>query len=322
MKEAKLSFAMETKEEIARRDFPDTVIRPLLSSFCKCAGTIHLSSQGEELDLGTESSVIAKFLYLSLHNIYGIDPHFAYSKAIGFRKKTKFHVLLSEPDFILSDLEVDYLSGKLPKHYVDSEEESAAYLSGAFLAAGSVNDPASTNYHLEISSTDQTYAGWLSHLINRVSGHHFNSKVIKRRNKWVVYLKKAEQISDFLALIGASEACLKFESVRLDRDFANIGNRLSNLDGANFSKTMGASQTQLEQIAYLEERGLLENNRNPKLQILAKLRKANPDASLSDLAEAMSEELASTVTKSNINHLFRALAELYRQTKEEESDGQ
>lgn len=308
-----ISFAAEVKEEIAHRHYPDSCIRSLLSSFAKASGEIHLSGEGEELDLSTEMASIAKFLYLNLRNVYGVSPHFAYTKGIGFRKRVKYHCLVPEPDFILSDLEVDFLSGRLPKKLTGNDEQAGAYLAGAFLAGGSVNDPSSSNYHLELAVSDQTYANWLSHLLNRVSAHQFTSKVAERRSQWIVYLKRSDQISDFLALIGATDSCLKFEDVRVDRDFANIGNRLQNLDRANFSKTMKSAERQVMEIEYFVEHDGWESIENPKLKALMKLRLEHKDATLEELANLLSEELATTVTKSNINHLFRSLDEAYKE---------
>lgn len=317
MKEAQ-TFSQKCKEEISKVDFPDSVLRSLLSSFCKINGVLHKSKGKEELDLSSDSSSVAKFLYLSFHDIYGIDPRFAYTKSTGFRKGTKFHVLCPEASYILDDLHVDFLSSRLPKGLTDSEGEAAAYLSGAFLAAGSVSTPLSSNYHLEMAFADQTYAKWISHLIARANGHPFSPKVIQRRNRYVVYLKKAEEISDFLAYIGAPNSRLEFENIRIDRDFSNIGNRLSNLDAANFSKTMASSQRQVKEIEYFVGKKGWDGIRNLKLRYLMKLRLDRPDASLEELADALSDELASTVTKSNVNHLFRKLHQEYLEEKGDE----
>ena len=111
-----------------------------------------------------------------------------------------------------------------------------AYLQGAFLASGYVSDARNKNYHLEFSLSDKTYALWLSHLINKALDGNFDSKIVERRKKSVVYFKKGEKISEFLVYLRAQQSCLEFESIRVDRDFANIGNRLRNLDGANTSQ--------------------------------------------------------------------------------------
>lgn len=308
-----LSFAFEAKEEIASHDFPEELYRSLLSGFAKTNGSLRLGEGGEELDLSSESARIAKLLYLLAGKRYGGAPHFAYSRSFGRGKKTRFHVLIPNGYEVLEDLRVDFLTGKINPEVVETDEEARCYLSGAFLASGSVNDPSSSNYHLEIAVSSPSYAKWLCHLINKVYGHHFSAKVSARRNQWIVYLKRSEQISEFLVLIGATEACLRFEAVRIERDEANIENRLVNLDSANMSKTLVTGRRQATQIEYLMEHGGPSLFPSEKCLTLAKLRLAHPESSTAELAELLSEELSATVTKSNVNHLFRSIEELYRE---------
>ena len=306
-----VSFAQQAKEEIANNHVSDEWKRSLLSSYFRINGEMHLSKDGQELLLTSESAQIAKLIYEAVTSIFGVKARFAYTRGIHFKKKVKYHVLVSEPDYVLGDLEVDYWTGKIPHNAVANQELSAAYLAGAFLASGSVNDPSKANYHLELSLNDESYAKWLAKLINKSQQRPFSAKVIQRRNHWICYLKKSEEIADFLILIGATNACLQFENVRVERDFQNSINRLQNLDKGNFKKTMSAAQRQLEEIHYFEEHGGLSQFRNPKIEVLMNLRLTHEDASLDELAELLSDELASTVSKSNVNHLFRDLHKRY-----------
>jgi DNA-binding protein WhiA len=310
------SFAFSVKEEIVQNGFPDTCVRSFLSGFVKCNGSFRLTHGASLLDLATESAQTAKYLYQLIKDIYGLEVRFAYTRGFGFRKNSQqYHVLVPEPDFVLSDIEVDFLSPKIPTRAASSQQRSAAYIAGCFLACGSVNDPSSSNYHLEIALNDPSHAKWLSHLLNKQSKGAFNSKVIQRRKQHVVYLKRGEEIADFLKLIGAMQSCFAFEDVRIERDFNNVTNRLENLDSANFAKTMSASSRQKREIEYFVAHGGLDLIENQKLRILMELRLQNPDASLDELAALMSEELGATVSKSNVNHLFRSLHERYEDAR-------
>jgi DNA-binding protein WhiA len=311
MEPATVSFAVEAKEEIARQDWGDELKRSLLSSYIKINGHLRRSEGKDSLELSSENAQIAKALYSFIHELYGLPLRFAYTRGIGFHKRVKYHVIVDDPDDILGDLEVDFLEGKIPHNAVANDDLIAAYLAGGFLAAGSVNDPKSSNYHLEVALSDENYAKWFSHILNRVTSHQFTSKVAKRRRQYIVYLKRSDQISDFLVLVGAPDACLKFENVRVDRDFANIGNRLQNLDSANFGKTMAAAKRQKEEIEYFVGTIGWDRIDNPKLKALMKLRLAHEDATLDELSEMLSDELACSVSKSNINHLFRGLHQEY-----------
>jgi DNA-binding protein WhiA len=308
-----ISFAQLVKEESASFQRSDEAKRSLLSSFIRINGYLRLNKGQEGLELSSESASIAKLIYAYLHELYGVEPHFAYTRSAGFLKRVVYHVLVDKgANDILNDVGVDFFAPSFPKNLLASNEEAAAYLAGAFLAAGSVNDPSTSNYHLEIALQDESYAKALSHEWNKVANHQFTSKITHRRKQIVVYLKRSDQISDFLILIGAKEACLQFENVRVDRDFANIDNRLRNIDSANFSKTLKAAERQKTEILYFVKLLGWERIDNPKLKALMHLRLEHEDASLDELAKLLSEELNTTISKSNINHLFRYLDQEYK----------
>ena len=304
------SFALRAKEEIAALPFPPLQGKALLSGFAKTAGSLRISEEGEELDLVSESAKIAKALYSLCQASYGPIARFSYTRSSKKRGKVRYHVLIQGK--VMDDLELDFFNAKIPSFVLGKEEEERCFLSGAFLAAGSVNSPTSSNYHLEIACPDPAYGKWVLHLINKISGHVFEAKMVARREQSVVYLKKAEQISDFLVLVGATQACLEFENVRVDRDFANIGNRLANLDNANMAKTLSVGARQEKEIkALVDAKGW--GAFYGKKKALMEIRLAHPDASLAELANWLSEETASEIGKSGVNHLLR---ELHREYEE------
>ena len=305
------SFALKAKEEIAGLPFPELQGKALLSGYAKTAGSLRLSSEGEEIDLSSDSAHIAKALYSFANVVYGPIARFSFTRSAKMHKKMRYHVLIQGK--VMEDLELDFMSSKIPSFVLGKEELERCYLSGAFLASGSVNSPHSSNYHLEIVCSDSGFAKWLIHLINKASGHVFDAKMTSRRGQSVVYLKKAEQISDLLVLVGATDACLEFENVRVDRDFANIGNRLANLDGANMAKTLSVGARQEQEIAYLVEKNGWDAYSGKK-KVLMELRLAHPDASLSELSSLLSESLNAKIGKSNVNHLLRDLHQEYEDT--------
>jgi DNA-binding protein WhiA len=311
-----ISFAQGVKEESARAPRSDEAKRSLLSAFIRINGYLRLNGKEKTLELSSESANIAKAIYGYIHSLYGVQARFAYTRSAGFLKRVVYHILVErEAEDILNDVGVDFFAPVFPKNLLVTPEQAAGYLSGAFLAAGSVNDPNSSNYHLEIALSDETYAKALSKEWNKLASHQFDSKIALRRKHYIVYLKRSDQISDFLILLGAKEACLHFENMRVDRDFANIDNRLSNLDTANYGKTAKAAERQIKEIRYFVDLLGYDKIDNPKLKALMKLRLAHEDASLEELAAMLSEELAATISKSNVNHLFRYLDEEYRKAK-------
>ena len=300
--EIKESFASRIKEEISQYEFSLEEKRALLASFSKINGHLKFSNGKQLLELSTENSRIAKSLYTFIKDLYGVNVSFAYTKGMNLSKRVKYHVLVNEPDYVLGDLEVDLFDDVIPKNQVANADLFSAYVSGAFLACGSVNDPISSNYHLEFSFLSSSFAKAFVRLLSKYSNGKFNFKLASRRKQTVVYVKKSETIADFLIFLKASNGTLEYENIRVDRDFSNIGNRLSNLDGANMAKTLKASQRQVEEINYFVAKGGFDYFKNPKVKILMKLRLDNPDASLEELRDLLSTEIASSVSKSNINH--------------------
>lgn len=305
------SFAASVKDEVASVNRSRLEMRAFLMSFLKINGHLLYRSGQEMLEAKSEKASIAKTVYQYLHALYEAEVRFAYTRSAGFLKRINYLIIVEKNvSSILSDLGISLLDDLTPSISV-SDEEFPSFLSGAFLASGSVNDPSTTSYHLEMALYDENYAKWLSKTINRYGGATFHAKIIKRRNEWVVYIKRADEISNFLILLGAKEACLHFENVRIDRDFSNQTNRLGNLDAANMGKTLTSSERQIKEIKFLNEKGIIEGLHNPKLSSLVSLRLSNADASLQELSVLLSEELASEVSKSNVNHLFRYIHALY-----------
>lgn len=301
-----ISFARLVKEESAKAERSVSEKKALLSSFVRINGYLRIRGKQEGLELSSENSAIAKCVYQYLHELYGVDVRFAYTRSAGFLKRMIYHVIVDdEANKILDDLEVDFFNPERPKNIISSSEDVAAYLTGAFLAGGSVNNPNSRSYHLEISVKDEGFAKFLLKIWSKYQPHPFSCKLSKRRNQFVLYLKRGDEISDFLVLMGAKDQCLVFEDVRISRDFSSIGNRLSNLDTANYGRVVSASKRQIDEINYIFEKEGKENISNPKLLACMELRVKNPDASLDELSKLLSSELNTEISKSNVNHLLR-----------------
>ena len=174
--------------------------------------------------------------------------------------------------------------------------------------------PIKTNYHLEMAFQDESFAKEVVRLVERL---YMNPKLIKRRNLYVVYLKRAQEIADFIASIGATNCYLDFENYRMTRDFYNSDNRLANCDIANAVRTNMAALSQLEDIGVIKNSIGIEVLPND-LQVLCNLRLENQESSLRELATLFSEKTNKAITKSGINHLFskvKMIADDYRGKK-------
>lgn len=308
-----LSFTKQIKEEIISNDYESSDrLKALLSAFVRITGRISFQNKETKILLSTENAKTAKFIYTTINRFYKSQTHIDYKQRTTFKKNTIYEIVIEEnADQVLDDLNIDFLDSKITHWTIKNDDMISGYLAGAFLGSGSINSPHTSNYHLEISLNDEKYARWFLHLFSRYKNTNLVPKIIERRGKYVIYLKKSDQIAEFLVMIGAVNCCMEFENVRIDRDFSNSTNRLLNFDAANMKKTVMAAQKQVREIEYLSQVYGLENIHNKKAQLLCELRLKNESASLTELASLMSEELGVTITRSNVAHLFTYIDKLY-----------
>ena len=305
------SFTQLVKEELCTNEYESQDrLRALLAAYIRINGSMVLRGKKTYISLSTENAKIAKFIYKTINEIYDAKAELSYKTRQN--GATIYSILVDESEnSIIDDLEISFLEGKISKNIVRNDDTISGYLAGAFLASGSVNSPQTSNYHLEISLNSENYAKWLSHLFGKYKNSDIEPKIAKRRESFILYFKKSDQIANFLIMIGAVSSCMEFENVRVDRDFMNSANRLTNMDTANMKKTVETGKRQKEEIVVIDERLGVENIGNHKIRLLCQLRMQNESASLQELADLMSQHLDKPVTKSNVNHLFRSIHELY-----------
>lgn len=202
-----------------------------------------------------------------------------------------------------------FFHSHVSKDIKENEQKMRSYLRGAFLAGGSVNNPETSSYHLEIYSNYEDHNQDICDMMNYFD---MNARIIERRNGYIAYVKEAEKIADFLVLIGAVTSMMKFEDVRIVRDMRNSVNRIVNCENANLSKVINASAKQIAAIEYIEETiGLSELP--DKLQEVARLRIQFPEASLIEIGEMVSTGI---VSKSGINHRLRKIVAFAEKLKQ------
>ena len=315
------SFSKEIKEELTLSwiDVTSELRISLLSAFIRVNGTISFANKKENLTLEAENAQVIKFIYKNLKDMFnGIDIHFYFQRSMKLKKNTKYIIEILDASNIIKAFHINFLDNKIPYSLTSKEDKIKAYLAGLFLSNGSCNDPINTNYHLEISLKSEDFAKAILKVIQKIKSKEFNFKLIQRRNNYVIYIKKSDQISDFLNFIDANEACLKFENVRMDRDISNVTNRLINCDEYNYSKIISNSQKQIKMIDFIDKNLGIKNINNTKVKNLCILRKEFPEASYNDLSIELSKVVEQKVSKSNINHLFRKINELAKRLNYED----
>lgn len=300
-----MSFAAQTKKELTLIVEQACCQLSELEAMVQLNGMLKHVDGRNILDIETENVATARRIYTQLRERFDIHPEVLVRKKMRLKKNNVYAVRVSvNPEPILAQLglavEANVLVAKAPVRNKTCCHR--AFLRGAFLAAGSVNDPGSTSYHLEISTSTTAQAEQLRVLMNEYGLH---AKVIGRKKGYVVYLKEGEKIVEFLSVIGAHQALLKFEDVRIIKGMRNQVNRLVNCETANMNKTILAAVRQTEVIQYIENRIGLQQLPS-HLREVAELRLRFPEVNLQELCE----RLGNKVSKSGLNHRFRKLEDI------------
>lgn len=184
------------------------------------------------------------------------------------------------------------------------ENEKKSIIRGAFLGSGSINNPEKT-YHLEINLSNKNNLDYLFDILNNMN---VKCKKLEQDKKYSIYLKDGEEISTFIALLGASRSVLKFEDIRVQRDMRGKVNRIVNCQTANLNKTINASIEQIEAIKKLQKCNQF-NKLDANLKEVALLRLEYPDMSLIELGE----NLKTPVGKSGVNYRLKKIIQLAKE---------
>ncbi|WP_346914895.1 DNA-binding protein WhiA [Clostridium sp.] len=314
-----MSFSLKVKNEVCRNsELSKDEVAAQLSAIMKSSGTLGFGfNRTITFKVVTENPAIARWIFKNLKDFFDIHTKLLVKKSNSLKKNNIYMVLIPEEvnvKGLLQELGIIEKDGLFNIHYgvpdevIKNEDCKRAYIKGAFLGGGSISNPEKT-YHLEFVTHDQDYANELSDLIN---SYKLNSKVIQRKNSFVIYLKEGEQIVDLLNIIGAHNALLELENIRIMKEMRNNVNRIVNCETANLSKTVNAAVRQVESIKLIQsEIGL---DRLPKnLKEVAKLRLAFPDESLKELGAMLNPP----VGKSGVNHRLRRIEKIADELRKE-----
>ena len=147
-----------------------------------------------------------------------------------------------------------------------------------------------------------------------LNSYYLNSKVIKRDNRYMIYIKEAEKIGDFLRMISAINALLYYEDIRIYRDHKNMTNRINNCEQANVDKTIQSAKNQIDDINYIIKKDAYELL-DEKVKDAADYRLKYPEESLTELSCIMTMETGTSITKSGLHHRFNKIKLLAERLK-------
>ncbi|QSR11555.1 DNA-binding protein WhiA [Lactococcus sp. LG592] len=302
-----MSFTSEIKKELTSQK----ASRGTLLALIRMNGSLGISG-GLTLSLSTENAATAKYIYQMLLEIYQIRAEIRVHQKTTLSKNRVYTVFIEDKvNELLNELQLSdslmFLDSGIPESVKYDQQAQEDYMRGAFLSSGSMHNPEKGDYQLSISSVYQEHAEDLKDIFNNFG---FDARVIARKNRYILYLSKAEEIMDFLTLIGAMKARLKFEDAKIMREMRGLANRQSNFESANINKSVSAAQDVISAVKYLAEKKELENL-PPALTEVAHARIAHPEATIKELGKLLDPPLG----KSGVNHRLRKLTSLAEEIK-------
>ena len=302
----KMTYSSKIKKEISKTECTRAEYLSELSGIIRTSAEIKIYN----IKIQTENKFVANRIFGLFKILYDINLNISLRKNYNF-KKNEIYVLELKKDTlkVLRDLGIVSEKNELlriPSESLLSDEElRRAYLRGVFLVSGSLNDPKTSRYHLEFLINDTEYANFLNKLLN---DNTLNSKILHRKKGYMIYIKEAEKISDFLRLIRAYNGVMYYEEIRVYREKINMTNRLNNCEQANVEKMVATSNKLIKEINYIKEKDMFDLL-DDKIKESAEYRIRYPETSLLELSKIITLETNSNVSKSCLNHRFRKIKE-------------
>lgn len=313
-----MSFSSDIKEELTKVvNKDDNYKMAELIGFMIANCTI--TKEGNEfiLKMSTENASAIKKAYNSFKTFYGIVANTNIKKEEEWSDNLYQLKILEKQDlekiFKESLLGIDVKMQLVmadKERILQNENVQKAFLRGVFIGSGSIVNPKS-GYHLEIVLSNQDNAIFINYVMQQVG---IQSKIVKRKNGYVIYLKEADTIARFLATIGSNKGILDFEETRVIKEMRNNINRLNNFENANFDKTVDASLAQLDDITVIRKNRKFESLPE-HLKKLARLRVSYKEATLEELGNMLDPKLS----RAGVSHRFKRLHQIAEDIRKNET---
>ncbi len=304
-----MSFSADVKNELARVTGEQGCCHTAeLASLLRMGGTLIIrGNHNVGINFTSENAAVARKVLTLLKNGFQLKTEVVVKRARRLKKNNSYQVIVvpsaqvAGPLTQLGLMQTNKDDDNSSKLILRKNCCRRAYLRGAFLGGGSVNKPAG-DYHLELVSSNYAFA---ASLLKVMKAFALPAKLTERKKDFVVYLKDGDAITSFLRIIGAHNALLLFENVRVVKEMRNQVNRIVNCETANLQKTVNAAVRQVEAIRLIERTEGIASL-PLVLQETAELRLLYPQATLQELVD----HDGGKISKSGINHRLRKLVEI------------
>ena len=300
-----MSFTAVVKDEVSKLDSSSA------EKVSELSAIVQNSYYNGEIKVVTENNAVARLVYLLFKDLFGIHCKVSVRRGYNYNKNLLY--TLEVKSKICDIVKALGIGENGPDEFIYADEDLLqAYLKGVFLMKASVNDPKTSRYHLEFNFDNLNYASFICECLNHFN---LNSKVLHREHRYVVYIKEAEKIGDFLRIMGAVKAVLYYEDIRIYRDHKNMTNRLNNCEQANVDKIIETAMEQVRDIKYLKEKDVYDLLSDKEKEV-SEYRVKYPEASLIELSEIISVETGNKITKSGVYHRLNKIRQLALKMKE------
>lgn len=295
-----MSFALDVKKELVNnKKSKEECYAFLFGMLLTC------KIEENKIYFTTTTLEIGKYFIFLIEELFGEVDYSIEKENSNIMKVINFHI--KDEDFKISNYyDLSNIHSNYKENIFNNKNLVNLCISGYFVVKGSVNDPNKPVYHLEILCNNYNSATYLQKMINLFE---LNSKIAKRREKLIVYLKDAEKIVDLIRVMGATKISFLYEDIRISRDLNNSINRVMNCELANEQKAMKAANEQLKYIQYLEYNYPLERL-DPKILLVMKVRKEHPEDTLVELLEKIKIKYDITLSKPGLSHRFAKIKQL------------
>ena len=306
-----MSFSSKVKEELSKEcNSPrHCCIAETAAIISMCGKVIFDEKDHVRIEIHTANVTVARKYFTLLKKTYNINTDISIWHSSSLNKNRSYVLSVNDDETARKIL----MTCRLMKPFGVIEEDFSisdsliiqrecckrAFIRGAFLAAGSVSDPVKT-YHFEIVCLSEAKAKQLQMIMETFN---INARVIKRRKYFVVYVKDSSQVVDLLNIMGAYNALMDMENVRIVKDMRNNVNRKVNCETANINKTVSAAVKQIEDIRFIQMSSAFDELPE-SLQEMAELRVRYPEATLAELGQL----LDTPVGKSGVNHRLKKIS--------------
>lgn len=313
-----MGFSNDVKSEVMREQMVrnECCVRAEMCAFFMMAGSISFRGVGNyALTVSSENAAVVRYGFTQIRQCLGLAPELRTARTTQLGEHLRYQMTVEGDNALKLMQWLDMLDEhsflgvrrEPSAEILKNECCRRAYIKGAFLTNGWVNMPEKA-YHLEFAVQDERHAEILTELLEEFEIH---AKAALRKTQWVVYVKDYEQLSNALGLLGAYQAYMSLENVKILKQLHNSVNRQMNCDDSNTDKTVRAAAGQIEDIEYIRTHGGLDQMPRP-LQQVAEARLSNPDANLTELGMLLDPPIG----KSGVNNRLRRLSAFAQKIRE------